>query len=658
MLASRFFIYYYLKKFNIWGLKRNMLTFLRKLSETWVLKGILALTALSFVSLFGAGSFSNLRRADNIAVGTKDIDLTGHEFVYEFVNEIGKINKLAKKHISIKDAIAKGMPEVMLAKKANEFIMYSLNKELNIDIDKPTLGAVIRSEPIFINQDGVFSSEQYSYYLSTTGMTQKEFENKMAADIKNRFISVPMMRSVEVPDVLSAAIYKYQNEKRSGKYFSLKLSDMNIADNPSDDDLKNYYEGYEDNYMAPEYRRATVMFLPFSKIKADIAVSEDDLKNRYEEMKASFTVPEKRNVEQILVSDQKKADEVMKALKDGKDFVETAKTVAGQTKEDTELGLVTADSLITEVADLAFEAKKGEVVGPVESYLGFHIVRVTDIVKGSTATYAEKRDELLDAAKRDMVSDRTTELMEKVDDAFGLGKSIEDTAKDIGATVIALPDLDITGVGRDGKKSDYKFINTEFLTNLYSSDMQVGQVSVTMESDEGIAVFRLDNIDAPAVKDFAEVKDDLYKLWQNDQRQAKLDAIVKEAADDADKGVPFAKIAAKYKSKIINTGKTGRVATKDMPAEVVDSLFTVDGKGDIVHSKTKDGYVFVTLDDVIAPTKDNEDIDIEQVKDDLKNELAESLYASFVKELGERYDLKVNRATVEKALDAYRNRSD
>ena len=635
-----------------------MLTFLRKLSETWIFKGILALTALSFVSLFGVGSFSNLKRADNIAVGTKDIDITGHEFVYEFVNELGKINKLAKKHISIKDAIAQGMPETMLAKKANEFVMYSLDKELNIDIDKPTLGAVIRSEPIFVNQDGVFSPEQYSYYLSTMGMTQKEFEIKMAADIKNRFISVPMMRSVEPPDVLSKAVYKYQNEKRTGKYFVLKLNDMKITGKPSESDLKSYYEGYEDNYMAPEYRRATVMFLPFSKIKADIVVSEDDLKNRYEEMKASFTVPEKRKVEQILVPDKKKADEVMAALKAGKDFVETAKTIAGQTKEDTELGLVTADSLITEVADLAFEAKKGEIVGPVESYLGFHIVRVTDIVKGYAATYAEKRAELLEASKRDLVSDKTTELMEKIDDAFGLGKSVEDTAKDVGAEVIILPDLDIAGVDRNGKKSDHKFVNSEFLTNLYSSDMQAGQVSVTMESDEGIAVFRLDNIDAPTVKEFAEVKGDLYKLWQKDQRQAMLDAVVKDVLSDVDKGMSFAAIAAKHKGKVVNTGKLGRAAAKDIPNEVVSALFAIDGKGAVGNGKTNDGYVFVVLDDVIAPSKASEDVDIEQIKDDLKNELAESLYASFVKALGDRYGLRINGATVEKALDSYRNRAD
>lgn len=75
---------------------------------------------------------------------------------------------------------------------------------------------------------------------------------------------------------------------------------------------------------------------------------------------------------------KERAEKVVKLLKDGADFKKTAVAASAGPKalEGGDWGFMNINEMPTVIADMVKDAKPGDLVGPVQSPLGFHIVKV------------------------------------------------------------------------------------------------------------------------------------------------------------------------------------------------------------------------------------------------------------------------------------------
>lgn len=82
----------------------------------------------------------------------------------------------------------------------------------------------------------------------------------------------------------------------------------------------------------------------------------------------------------ILVDDEETAQDLIDQINNGEaDFGILASTVStdtGSAANNGDLGWFTRDQMVTPFADAAFEGEVGEIVGPVESEFGFHIIQI------------------------------------------------------------------------------------------------------------------------------------------------------------------------------------------------------------------------------------------------------------------------------------------
>jgi parvulin-like peptidyl-prolyl isomerase len=89
---------------------------------------------------------------------------------------------------------------------------------------------------------------------------------------------------------------------------------------------------------------------------------------------------ETRTVRHILVESQDEAEEILAELEDGEDFAELAEERSidpGSGAQGGELGTFPRGAYVPEFDDAAWDAEIDEIVGPVESDFGFHIIQVT-----------------------------------------------------------------------------------------------------------------------------------------------------------------------------------------------------------------------------------------------------------------------------------------
>ena len=132
----------------------------------------------------------------------------------------------------------------------------------------------------------------------------------------------------------------------------------------------------------------------------DAEPSDEEIQKFYEQNKeAQFTTPEQRCVRHILFNkDQKeKAEDVKQQLEDGGDFAKLAKENSqdpGSAENGGDLGCLGKGETVPEFEKAAFGAEQGEIVGPVQTEFGYHILKVTDVKPEQTRSLQEVESQI------------------------------------------------------------------------------------------------------------------------------------------------------------------------------------------------------------------------------------------------------------------------
>jgi peptidyl-prolyl cis-trans isomerase C len=130
--------------------------------------------------------------------------------------------------------------------------------------------------------------------------------------------------------------------------------------------------------------------------------SQEEVERFYEENKAAqFTTPETRCARHILFNkDQReKAEEVKARLQDGGDFAELAQEFSqdpGSAENGGDLGCLGRGETVPEFEEAVFGAEQGDILGPVETEFGFHVIEVTDIREEATQPLSEVETQIRD----------------------------------------------------------------------------------------------------------------------------------------------------------------------------------------------------------------------------------------------------------------------
>lgn len=142
------------------------------------------------------------------------------------------------------------------------------------------------------------------------------------------------------------------------------------------DELAARYDEISDDFFA---EGASVSGLSEDEIRT-IFEMEELREALYEEITGDLPrIEEQANARHILVQTEQEAEDIMTALAEGESFAELARyasTDTGSGFDGGELGWAGRGQYVPEFEDAVFNAEVGEVVGPVQTQFGFHIIQV------------------------------------------------------------------------------------------------------------------------------------------------------------------------------------------------------------------------------------------------------------------------------------------
>ncbi|MGH3109035.1 MAG: peptidylprolyl isomerase [Rubrobacter sp.] len=151
------------------------------------------------------------------------------------------------------------------------------------------------------------------------------------------------------------------------------------------------------------------------RVTGEAEPSDEEIQNYYEKNKeAQFTTPEQRCVRHILFNkDQKeKAEDIKKQLENGGDFAKLAKENSqdpGSAAQGGDLGCLGKGETVPEFEQAAFGAERGEIVGPVQTEFGYHILQVTDVKSEQTRSLQEVESQI----RAQLASEKQSEAFNK-----------------------------------------------------------------------------------------------------------------------------------------------------------------------------------------------------------------------------------------------------
>lgn len=133
------------------------------------------------------------------------------------------------------------------------------------------------------------------------------------------------------------------------------------------------------------------------KLLGSLSVDNSEIESFYFQNKDLFKIPVSIRASHILVDVAEEAQNILEEINDGLSFEEAARkySVCPSKDEGGDLGYFAKGRMVPEFEKAAFEAKENQVVGPVETPFGFHLIKVVDTKKSEIRPLSEVRNQIV-----------------------------------------------------------------------------------------------------------------------------------------------------------------------------------------------------------------------------------------------------------------------
>ena len=269
---------------------------------------------------------------------------------------------------------------------AKDYVMVSEADAINL----------VKSAPNF-QRDGKFSREAYEQFLHAIGKSDQLFVMELRRDMARDLLLGGAANSAIVPTALAQRVHEMMSEERVVRMATISPADFAKLVTVTDDEARAFYDTNKSLFVVPE--SVDIEYVTLSPANfMDIKPSEDEVKGFYEQNLQRFTTPEQRRASHILVADKEQADKLFAELQAKPAlFAERAKELSkdpGSAKNGGDLGFFGKGMMVPEFETAVFTGKKGDLVAPVKTNFGYHIIRIDDVQAAQVKPLASVRGEI------------------------------------------------------------------------------------------------------------------------------------------------------------------------------------------------------------------------------------------------------------------------
>lgn len=264
---------------------------------------------------------------------------------------------------------------------------------------------LVKQAPAF-QRDGKFSTEAYQQFLNSMGKSDEQFVLELRRDLTRQMLLSAVSQTTQASNTVAQRIHDLLTEERTIRTFEIKPTAFLKSVSVTDAEAQSYYDQNKSLFAVPESVDIEYVVLSPESYK-NIKASEDDIKTFYEQNLQRFSTPEERRASHILIAvnnektdadAKKEADEIYKQLQaDPSKFAQLAKSKSadpGSARQGGDLGFFPKGMMVPEFDNAVFSGKKGDLIAPVKTQFGYHIIKIVDVKPAQAKPLKEVRAEI------------------------------------------------------------------------------------------------------------------------------------------------------------------------------------------------------------------------------------------------------------------------
>ena len=577
-----------------------MLNLMRKHAQSWLIK--VALGAIIIVFVFWYGYNRRAQKSNRVAV-VNGVPIVAEQFrrAYDqlletYRRQFGNAfdNELIKSLNVKKQALDQIINQRILLAEANR---------LNFRVTDQDLLRAIQQVPAF-QSEGRFNPQLYQRILSLNGMSPEMYEESKKNELLVEKVQSFILGSIKVSEGEALDMYQWLEEKVSIDYVVFKPSAYgDIEVTPQE--IEGYFAGHKAAYEIPPKINVKYLRVDFRRFEAEAQVTEEMIQSYFDLNKKDYGTPKKVRARHILFrlgpnADQeaieaarKKALEVLKEARSGKDFAELAKKYSedpGSREKGGDLGFFTRERMVKPFSDAAFAMKKGEISEPVKTPFGWHIIKVEDIQEAKEPVLEEAADQIRDKLKKDaartLAFDRAEELYDACYRARSVGSVAEGQSLEVHETGFFSENESIKDI-----KEGQKFAEVAF-------DLGEDEVSEPLELSDGYYILQTVGRQPASIPELKTVEDKVKKDLIEDRKDEKAKEDAEAFFNDLKGSADFQAVAAGRKLKPESTdffGRSGAISGLGFEQEVQHAAFSLSESDPLPDGviKGRQGYYVI-----------------------------------------------------------------
>ena len=413
-----------------------MLQNIREKFTGWIAIAILALIGFSFVFVglnysFIGSSFA--AKVDGVEIGVA-------QFENAYREQLQSNPQLAQLPEEYRQQLRSNLLEQLIQQR----VIDNFLDEAGYQISDEQVTAMIQRAPDF-QVDGKFDIETYRALLLQAGYEPARFEAAQRQSLRRD----QLQRAIRGSALVTPANYRrYLNLAAEQRVVTTAtISPDAVADEieVSDEMITAYYDDNPTLYQIPESADVEYVEISRSDVAAEVSISEQDLQEYYELNSDRYLQDEQRQARHILISfgdDEDAAEEKARALlaraQAGEPFEDLARTNSqdgGTAQNGGDLGVLTRTQLPGELGGAIFSMDEGELVGPIKTEFGFHVIRLDQILERGPLPLDQVRGELTAELQDQQAESLYRDLERKLSDALFDATGIASLADTVGLEV-------------------------------------------------------------------------------------------------------------------------------------------------------------------------------------------------------------------------------
>jgi peptidyl-prolyl cis-trans isomerase D len=640
-----------------------MLTFIRKI----IFSRIGALVTLIIVALigiaFGLGDVTGLRSTALSAQNSTTAATVGNDnlSVADVRNSTDGLLAMYRNQapqLTIADFVARGGLDGPLESRLTSMAMEQFAHSQGIRVGKSLIDNQIASIPGVRGLDGKFDKDNYDRLLQMLKLNDQQMHDQMGRDLITQLMLGPIAPNttdkLKGPAGMATSYASMLLEKRSGTVAFVDTRKMPAGASIADPEATAYYKRNITRYSIPQRRSASYVVVTLDELKKRAAPTDNEIAAAYQAQKARFQAGETRSLKQVVLQDQKAANDLAAKVRGGTAIDAAAKALGLAAGAINDVNKTTyAGQSTPALADQVFGAAQGAVIGPVKTPLGWVVAHLDKITQVAGKT--------LDQAKPDLTKELTDQklgavaqaLRDQIDDAITKRQTLDQIAATLKLPVQTAAPLTVNGTDPTSTAPVKPDPNqTAIYQTAFQSQPDDDAQMVPYGQDGSFAIAKLDKIFPAAARPFATVADQVRKDITIERQVKAARDIANGIVGKVNKGVPLAQAMAESGIKLdgtkpVSANRAQLVAAKQAPGWLALLFSKPKGSASLVEAPYKGGWFVIVVDTVEKGNAAGNAQLIDKTRGDLGATMGDEYRQQFARAIRDKIGVKKNDAAIE-----------